>query len=113
LFFLTAALGIFAVVALAKASRFWGWIGRNTLPLLILNGLVLAFVQHRLAKLFPASNMAVAALTWAAAVTLVQLAALPAIKPLLDRLYAECRAFSETIVKGLLFPPVIGKTDRL
>jgi fucose 4-O-acetylase-like acetyltransferase len=116
LFFLTAVLGILAVAALAKAAQggVWGltWIGRNTLALLILNGLVLAFVQHRLAKLFPVSNMAMAALAWAAVATLVQLFALPLIRPVLDRLYAVCRSFSETVVKNLFLPQMIGKTDH-
>jgi len=107
LFFLTAAPGIAAVIAFAEAMQgtsltdAMAWIGRNTLPLLILNGLVLAFVEHRLAGVLPFSDGAMAAMTWAAALTLAQLAVLPLVKPALDWLYAQCRMFSQQLVSRL------------
>jgi len=104
LFFLTAALGIVAVTAFAKAIQGTvmagptAWVGRNTLPILILNGFILVFVQHRLATRFAFQNSQVAALAWALALTVLQLAALAVVKPGVDWLYGQCRLLSQAIV---------------
>ncbi len=108
LFFLTAALGIAAIVLrFVRAIRGtalirpMAWIGQNTLPLLIVNGVVLAFVEHRLAMGLAFPNGAMAPLAWAAVLTLAQLCLLPLVKTALDRVYAQCRLYAEAILVEL------------
>jgi fucose 4-O-acetylase-like acetyltransferase len=112
LFFLTALLGIAAVLAFVGTMQGTflikptAWVGRNTLPLLILNGVVLAFVEHRLAMGLAFPNGAMAPMAWAAVLTAAQLVILPLAKPALDWLHAQCRLYAEAILeKGFAFLP--------
>jgi fucose 4-O-acetylase-like acetyltransferase len=101
LFFFTAFAGIAALGFLALAmqgTRFMpalSWVGRNTLPLLILNGFVLVFAEKILSKVLSIGLLGVPSLIWAALLTAIQIALLPVVIPALTKLYDFSRSLAD------------------
>lgn len=107
---LAGTLGMVSVSQLLPQVRWVGWVGRNALPLLGLNGVMFHFLNHKLAEIWPLADRPLDVTLYVLVITSVSLLACVPLVKLMNRYVPQL--VGQVHVSGPWFPALDGGAGR-